>query len=206
MASMVRRSVLSSLSLFLLLTACAQKEPEADLPSLVAALKRPDEIGRGRATTTLVTLGERAVPAIVPLLSDPEPSIRRVAVATLWGMGAHARAAVPQLVNALSDEDSAVRGSAVMALQAIGTEATEAVPALTRALRDRDDNVRLWAVKALGSMGPAAAAALPTLERMVKNDYLGPSVAEAIRQIRADQSVAAARARERQDHRRLGVR
>jgi HEAT repeat protein len=167
-------------------SSCGPRTPEVDYSTLIKKLSSNDELVRGKATTDLITIGEPAVPAIVPLLSDPEARIRRIAATTLWGMGEKARAAVPQLAAALGDSDASVRASAAMALGGIGPEAREAVPALIGVLRDRDGNVRLWAVKALGQMGPAAARAVPSLKRMAKDEFLGPAVEEAIRKLNAE--------------------
>ena len=172
-------------------SSCGPRTPEVDYSTLIKKLSSNDELVRGKATTDLITIGEPAVPAIVPLLSDPEARIRRTAATTLWGMGVKARQAVPQLAAALSDSDASVRASAAMALGSIGPEARNAVPALIGALRDRDGNVRLWAVKALGEIGPAAEGAVPALKRMAKDEFLGPAIEETIRKLNADAATRA---------------
>jgi HEAT repeat protein len=192
------RVILSlSVAAVVLGAACGPKAPEVDYPALIEKLKSSNELDRGRATTDLVTIGEPAVPALLPLLSDPEARVRRLAATTLWGMGVKARSAVPQLAAALADADASVRASAAMALGAVGPEAESAVPALIGALRDRDSNVRLWAVKTLGDLGPVAAAAVPTLKRMAKDEFLGPSVEETIRKLNAAAATLPPHARHR---------
>jgi HEAT repeat protein len=191
------RRVAPLLAVALVAAACGPKAREVDYSILIEKLKSNDELVRGRATTDLITIGEPAVAAIVPLLSDAEAPIRRLAATTLWGMGVKARAAVPQLAAALGDPDAAVRASAAMALGSIGPAARSAVPALIDALRDRDGNVRLWAVKALGEMGPAAGKAVPSLKRMAKDEFLGPAVEETIRKLNAEAASQPAAARRR---------
>jgi HEAT repeat protein len=164
---------------------CAESRKKREIARAVQALKDPDELVRGKATSDLITRGEASVPALVELLADTDPVGRRAAATTLWGLGVKARAAVPNLAAVLADVDPPVRTTAAMALAAMGPVAKDAVPALTATLSDPDRNVRLWAVKALGEIGPAASDALPKLDYMSKNDYLGAPVLEAILKIKA---------------------
>jgi HEAT repeat protein len=193
--------VLSVLALALAV-GCGRKAQGPDYADLTKALKSRDEIKRGRATLDLITIGEPAVPALVALLSDPEPEARRVAASTLWGMGVKAKAAVPQLAVALGDTDPEVRGRAAMALGVIGPEAREAVPALIRALRDRDVNVRLASINALKAMGQYAIEAVPALRRLVKHELLGLAAQEAVEHINAATAQAQDQARLRAGVRR----
>jgi HEAT repeat protein len=167
------------------LSACGGGEKKSNVEKLVASLKSTDEAARGRATAELVSRGEASVPALVVMLSDPDPAARRAAATTLWGLGSKAASAVPQLASALSDQDAGVRMTAAMAIAVIGPAARDAVPALIQRLTDADRNVRLWVVKALGEIGPAASDALPVLERLHKNDYLGGPIRDAMLKIRA---------------------
>ncbi|MBN2371872.1 MAG: HEAT repeat domain-containing protein [Vicinamibacteria bacterium] len=173
-------------SMALLLSSCVKKDQQLEIAALIKGLRSIDEDTQGKATADLVKIGEPAVPAVLPLLSDPDPRIRRTAATTLWGMEAKGRGAVTQLADALSDEDASVRASVAMALSAIGPHAKSAVPALIRTLHDQDSNVRLWTVKALGAIGPAAEKALPALESLLKDEFLGRATAEAVQKIKAD--------------------
>jgi HEAT repeat protein len=199
---MLRQSFPVSVLVLALAVGCGRKSQGPEYSDLTQALKSRDEIKRGRATLDLITIGEPAVPALVALLSDPEPEARRVAASTLWGMGIKARGAVPQLAAALSDTDPEVRGRAAMALGVIGPEAREAVPALIRALRDRDVNVRLASINALKAMGPHAIEAVPALRRLVKHELLGLAAQEAVEHINAAMAQAQDQARLRAGVRR----
>jgi HEAT repeat protein len=181
----MRVRVLSVAAIVLLAVGCSRKPAGPDIEGLIERLKETDEARRGRAATDLITIGEPAVPALVALLSDPEPRYRRAAASTLWGLGRKAKAAVPQLAGALSDSDPEVRGAAVLALYAMGPDARTAVPALIAAIRDQDRNVRIWAIKALGAIGPEAEPARAAIERYVKDDFLGIAAKEAVAQINA---------------------
>jgi HEAT repeat protein len=173
-------------SLAMSVSSCRRRDRSPEIAALVKALRSTDEDKQGKATADLVKIGEPAVPAVLPLLTDPDPRIRRTAATTLWGLEAKSRGAVSHLAKALSDEDASVRASVAMALSAIGPEAENAVPALIRTLHDRDSNVQLWAVKALGAIGPAAETALPDLESLLKDEFLGRAATEAVRKINAD--------------------
>jgi HEAT repeat protein len=178
--------VVIAMSLALSFSSCRGKDRSPEIAALVNALRSTDEDTQGKATADLVTIGEPAVPAVLPLLSDPDPRIRRTAATTLWGMEAKGRSAVSQLAEALSDKDASVRASVAMALSAIGPHAKNAVPALIRTLHDQDSNVQLWAVKALGAIGPAAETSLPALEGLLKDEFLGRAAAESMQKINAD--------------------
>jgi HEAT repeat protein len=191
----MRYAILLVLSMGLLVPACSRGPAGPDIQALVEMLRSSDPLVRGKGTTDLVTIGEPAVPAIIPLLSDPEARVRETAASTLWGMGIKAREAVPQLAEALKDPAPAVRASAAMALGGIGPDAKAAVPALIRSLRDRDRNARMWAVKALGEIGPAAEKAVPVLRRMVKDEFLGSTIEDTIRKINVEVATSAAPSR-----------
>lgn len=71
------------------------------------------------ASDALAGLGVEAVPALVELLADPRPRIRRWAAAVLGEVGAPASEAVPALLEAQRDEDPTVRLAARSALDRI---------------------------------------------------------------------------------------
>jgi len=176
---------LGSLATALLLLACGSKPKPPDPTALVEKLKSPDQGVSGAAALELIGVGEPAVPALVELLRDPDPSHRANAARTFWAMGARAGSAAPALGEALADSDSAVRVGAAMALANMGPPAAPAIPALVKGLRDPNGEVRQWAARALGGIGSAAESAVPALERAAKLDDVRGPAEEAIQKIRA---------------------
>ena len=80
-------------------------------------------------------IGPRAVPAILPLLNDPNPQTRIAAAKVIGRIGPPAAEAVPALTQMLDDEDEDVRRAAAFALGEIGPAAESAVPALLEMLQ-----------------------------------------------------------------------
>ncbi len=167
------------------LLACGSKPKPPDPVALVEKLKSPEAAVSGAAALELIGVGESAVPALVELLRDPDPSHRALAARTFWAMGARASGAASALGDALADSDTPVRVGAAMALDNMGPPAAPAIPALVQALRDPSGVVRLWAARALGRIGNAAESAVPALERAARLDGARGPAEEAIRKIRA---------------------
>ncbi len=138
-----------------------------------------DPIARARALLSagsaqdrrwaLTTLGDArhtaAVPAMVPLLADPDPDVRDAAASALGRIGDPA--AIPHLRDAFQREtDRGRRASLVAALAAFGDAAVADLGRLVAAERERD--VRLEIVHALARIrSPAARAVLK--ERAAKD-------------------------------------
>ena len=80
-------------------------------------------------------IGPRAVPAILPLLNDPNPQTRIAAAKVIGRIGPPAADAVPALTQLLEDEDEDVQRAAAFALGEIGPAAESAVPALLEMLQ-----------------------------------------------------------------------
>jgi HEAT repeat protein len=99
----------------------------------------------------LARIGASSVPALVDVLHDPDPELRRDAARALARIGSDAREAVPELIAALDDKDAGVRSFATRALGEIGPAAGKAVPALIKELRQN--------AKAAEQAAKAAAAA-----------------------------------------------
>jgi HEAT repeat protein len=168
-----------------ILTACRSEPKAQDPAALVQQLKSPDSAVSGAASLDIIRLGAPAVPALVDLLRDPDPTMRALAARTFWGMGARAEGAASALAEALKDADPRVRVGAAMALDNMGPPAAPAVQALMAALRDSNPEVRQWAARALGSIGPAAEPAVPALQKVAKLEGVQGAAEEAIRKIRA---------------------
>lgn len=146
---------------------------EPNLQYWTERLGERDANKRLHAVTVLASYGPRAraaVPALIAVLRDRLPEIRRRATIALAEIGPEARQAVPALIQVLQDEEEAVRCRAVMALGDLGAEARSAVPALIGLLQDESDLVRRWAAAALGEIGPTAPAAIPALIEALADD------------------------------------
>jgi hypothetical protein len=86
------------------------------------------------AEVALGRIGAPAVPALIDMLQNPDPAVRKKAIEVLGRMGEDAAPAVPALTALLNDPDLAVRKAAARTLGQIGPEAQAAVPALMRTL------------------------------------------------------------------------
>jgi HEAT repeat protein len=95
--------------------------------ALTGLLRDQDQIVRILAAEYLGLFGpdaKRAIPALVTLLSDPEPLLRAVSAEALGrtSVGPEAANAAPALVKLLADEDESVRAKAAAALGKISIE------------------------------------------------------------------------------------
>jgi HEAT repeat protein len=136
------------------------------------------------------SLGSRAktaVPALIGLLEDPVPRVRRMAARTLVRVasnGDSARKALPVLLEALHDPDEDVRADAAWLLGSLlRPEDKEAVAPLGQALRDRSLRVRGEVVELLERFGPAAEETVPALIEMLKEKPIRPRVIETLGRI-----------------------
>ncbi len=92
-----------------------QQQSELETTVLLAEMQTFQTV----ASQALAGLGSESVAALVSLLSDPRPRIRRWAAQVLGQIGPSAREAIPALIDAMSDEDQAVRAEVRRALDAI---------------------------------------------------------------------------------------
>lgn len=173
---------------------------EPALDPLLEILKGPQAVLRQRATNAIFHLRnipERAIPALVAAVEDPDERVRPGAVAVLGKMGPQAAPAVPGLVKAV--DNKSVQAS--HALGRIGPSARDALPALRRALADpktsttfllfsssdvgasesREITLAETAAEALGGLGAEAAPAVPDLVRAMKD----PRLAVRVKAVRA---------------------
>jgi HEAT repeat protein len=178
--------------------------------SLIAALKTWDSRARWAAMEALAKFKERAVPALLTALDDPDPGFRRVAVELLGAIG-DSRALEP-LLTCLQDADYAVRRHAVRALEAWGwhpetaaqrvlmtiatghlaplvAEGEAAVEPLITALTLDDAHVRSEAAWALGHIGDARAVE-PLVTALADADHqVRLAAAEALGRFRDPRAV-----------------
>ncbi len=120
------------------------------------ALTSDQVIVRREALRSLGKLRERAsldpqivIPSLLTALTDPEPSVREVAVTYLGIVRDDPRKEVPGLVDALRDTEASVRQAAATALGSYGDQAESAIPALKIAASDPDETVQREAGRAL---------------------------------------------------------
>jgi HEAT repeat protein len=139
---------------------------KADIPTAVKF-----RCGAARCLGILGPQAEGAAAQLAQAMRDPEPAVRREAVAALPRLG---RATVPYLTLALQDREPQVRASAANLIGCIGEEAVPAVPGLALALQDKEACVRVEAAIALRRVGPRAAAAVPALIQSLEDS--DPSV------------------------------
>lgn len=112
-----------------------------------------------------LSTGERAVPGLIELLKDDDPSTRIIAAEQLGQAGPAAWTAVPRLlVQATQDSNQHVNTTAAAALKSIDLTAARQVMAyFTPRLQDPDVRQRRTAAAVLANLGPVAKPAVPAL-------------------------------------------
>jgi HEAT repeat protein len=121
------------------------------------ALQSDEPVVRREALRALGKLRERAsidpqlvVPLLLQALTDPDASVRQVAVTYLGIVRDQPQPEVAGLITALDDSQPPVRQAAALALSSYGLDAEPAVKALTRvSTSDPDDDVKQEAARAL---------------------------------------------------------
>jgi HEAT repeat protein len=166
----------------------------AEMPSLISELTSGDDQRAESAALKLSTLGEKALPALLLLLDDPDADTRWWAVRVLAELNS---AQVPTLLRTvLGDTDVRVRQCAALALRqqpspeavqdliavlydddrllahlaadALIAIGEQAVPALLEVFEDSSQAARLEAVRALAAI--ADPTAIPTLYKALDED------------------------------------
>ncbi len=121
---------------------CAQPEART---ALLQARDSRDWLVRVEVAKGLGLVGE--VSGLKPLLSDPQPSVRRVACVTVGKLGAAALSLAPELSRLVDDPEADVAEAAVEALGLVGRDSV--LSELRAAARSARWRVRRGAVKAL---------------------------------------------------------
>jgi cyclophilin family peptidyl-prolyl cis-trans isomerase/HEAT repeat protein len=118
--------------------------------ALIAALRDKDAAVRWRVLWALEKLPQaaRIVPAVAPLLADPDPLVRAHAARTLGRL--KSPLATGALQGALADADAAVVVNAVRAIQQVADTTGRPGVRFTKLLSHRDPYVRVTAATALG--------------------------------------------------------
>lgn len=105
-------------------------------------------IGCGQPKAMLA--GGKPVSHWLKASQDPDPKVRKTAVAKLGNVGTADPAALPAVIGALKDPHDAVRREAILAVLKYGSAAREAVPQLIEMQRhDRNAQVRSYATQTL---------------------------------------------------------
>ncbi len=112
---------------------------------------------------------------VFPMLDDPEPVLRRLAIAYVGTLDAEGRGpAVPRLAKLLKDGSASVRTAAVNALADSGPGAAAAASDLAKAATGDDDaEVRRTAAAALADLGPAGSSGKASLLATVHDAKAG---------------------------------
>lgn len=112
-------------------------------PALAAALKDSRVDVRKGALQAMALGADGPVPDLLPLLNDPDPETRLLAVMAVGRQGLRGRPAAPALLDLLGDraqvrefDQPPIPRAAMGALLAVGRLGEDAAPALLRALRD----------------------------------------------------------------------
>jgi HEAT repeat protein len=140
-------------------SALERTDPGAAVPVLARQLTSPAPADRQWAADNLPVLGpgaRPAVPALLPLLADPDEDVRRAA---FWALHRVDREALASgLAGHLTNPAPSQRRWAAERLGWLDCEARPALPALLRRLGDPDEDVRAAARGALRQIDPDALA------------------------------------------------
>lgn len=162
--------------------AIARMESPDSVSPLMQGLESADVKVRLRAAQALTQLGEhstKAVPLLLPLMTDRERAVRQAALEAIGACGAKA---VPDLKQALSDKSIIIRIAAARGLGALGPASSPATEELLKACELSDKQLHRAAGFALTQIGkdavPQLILALAHEETSVQ--YLAMDVLEAI--------------------------
>jgi len=154
------------------------------LPLLVEGLRDEGNAGRRNSSMeALVRLGSAAVPALAPLVTDPDHDLRKFVVDALGNIESPA---VPALLRAaLEDPEENVSAAAA---EFLGRRCDRAaVPALLRRLGESGGWLTFGCLRALGEIGDVAAA--PAVAALLSEPGLRKAALEALGRVGDDQAV-----------------
>ncbi len=147
------------------LTDTLSKGLETLIPTLEKALKDSNVRGRLTALDALEGLeryAEKAAPAVVPLLRDPDRFVRWEAARVLGRINPQpVPGAIEGLVALLNESDTDIQRAAATTLGIYGPAAASAAEALAEHSRRGDVEVRIAAMQTLEQLGKEAAKVLP---------------------------------------------
>ncbi len=142
--------------------------------ALTGCLQDTDANVRCCSAMTLGYVGAGAVssvPALIPLLKDPQAPtkagvvafVRSAAARTLGKIGPGAQAALPALKPLLNNSDPYERSVAAIAVWRIGSDVTNTLPVLVGALNAVNEGSKWELVEGFAEMGTRAKDGLPAL-------------------------------------------
>ena len=134
-------------------------------PVLAQFINDPEPALKRNAIASLAWMGPVAIPHLVKVLADP-----KFGATAAQGIARHGAKGVKDLVRSLDGDNFLTRYYACDALRRIGAPAKGAVAPLTRLLTDKDPRLRQGAASALGAIGPEARAAVPALIRLAARE------------------------------------
>ena len=119
------------------------------------------------ATCALAYIGKSALPSLLDLLTNQQPSLRITAISELSRLGTNARPAIPVLLASLKDVDSRVREVAAETVGQLALEPSITLPALADCMQDMNYRLRYKVVQAFGRFGIEAQPFVACLDRAV---------------------------------------
>ena len=161
-----------------------------DISELIHDLSSDIASEREAASEQLMTMGEDAVAAIVPLvraISDSSETVRENAVGALEEIGVPDKGDLNALRELVDSHEVDVAYWAVTLIGRLGPRAEPAVEDLAHAVAASPAvHIRQRAAWALGKIGPLAAAAVPALQTATRSDdsRLAPLAQRALDAIR----------------------
>ena len=150
---------------------------------------------RRRAAEALSSIGPKAKPALpelIILLKDPNPSVRAAAAEAVGKFEGVGKEVVPSLVDVLDDPNPIVRINAINSLSSFGNDAHSALPQLIDGLNDPDRAIRKTIINTLGRLGKEAKPAAQGLSQLLQASDTDTSLAAliALGQIGSEATVA----------------
>lgn len=132
------------------------------IPALASVLEKDEKLSEV-TLNALGKMGADALPALLEAYRNPDPKIRRYALAQLDIVQAKDARVIATLIEALKDTDAESRRSAANLLGASGDAAKASIPTLIGLLKDPNRTVRAAAITALGEFGAEARIAAPDI-------------------------------------------
>lgn len=125
---------------------------------------------RQAAAYALGDLGSTATAALVEVLDDADPELRRAALDALATTSPPLSKAPPELLRAIAAREAGERAIAASALGNVASGGAEVMAALRRALADEDCYVRKAAASSVGKIAPPDRAIIRSLRRAIHDD------------------------------------
>jgi HEAT repeat protein len=129
---------------------------EPAVPAIIAGCEKIDPAtitSTFWAVDAIRSMGGIAVRPVGQKLSDPQPSVRLVAIRTAGELGPEAESLIPALTDRLDDPEVRLRANALVALFKIGASLTHLTPRLEAAFKDSSPMIRAAAIEAAIALG-----------------------------------------------------